>query len=79
VEKPLILCAEQRLFDLTGVLHEITAPLSAEGVPHELRGGLAVLVHVEKADPVHTTLTRDVDLMIQRVDLPPPGRLCIYS
>jgi len=60
---------EQRLFDLAGILHKITSPLMAEGVPHELIGGLAVLVHVEEADPEHTTLTRDVDLMIQRADL----------
>jgi hypothetical protein len=41
----------------------------AEGVPHELIDGLAVLVHVEEADPEHSTLTRDVDLMIRRSDL----------
>ena len=41
----------------------------AERVPHELIGGLAVLVHVEEADPEHSTLTRDVDLMIRRADL----------
>jgi hypothetical protein len=60
---------EQRLFDLAGILHKIAGPLMAEGVPHELIGGLAVLVHVEEADPEHTTLTRDVDLMIRRSDL----------
>lgn len=38
-------------------------------MPHELVGGLAVLVHVEEADPEHSVLTRDVDLMIQRSDL----------
>lgn len=60
---------EQRLFDLAGILHKITGPLMAEHVPHELIGGLAVLVHVEAADPEHSTLTRDVDLMIRRSDL----------
>jgi hypothetical protein len=60
---------EQRLFDLAGILQKITGPLMAEGVPHELIGGLAVLIHVEEADPEHTTLTRDVDLMIRRADL----------
>jgi hypothetical protein len=54
---------EQPLFDLAGVLHKIAGPLMAAGVPHELIGGLAALVHVEEADPGHTTLTRDVDLM----------------
>jgi len=60
---------EQRLFDLAGILHKITGPLMAEHVPHELIGGLAVLVHVEEADPQHSSLTRDVDLMIRRADL----------
>jgi hypothetical protein len=60
---------EQRLFDLVGVLHRITDPLMAANVPHELIGGMAVLVHVEEADPGQSTLTRDVDLMIQRSDL----------
>ena len=28
-----------------------------------------MLVHVEEADPAHSTLTRDVDLMVRREDL----------
>jgi hypothetical protein len=60
---------EERLFDLVGILHKITDPLMVEGVSHELVGGLAVLVHVEEADPAQSVLTRDVDLMIQRCDL----------
>jgi hypothetical protein len=60
---------EERLFDLVGVLHKIAGVLSEENVPYELVGGLAVVVHVEAADPEHTTLTRDVDLMIRREDL----------
>ncbi len=60
---------EERLFDLVGVLHKIADPLMTENVPHELIGGLAVLIHVEAADPTHSTLTRAVDLMILRSDL----------
>jgi hypothetical protein len=60
---------EERLFDLVGVLHKIGDALSAEAVPYELIGGLAVLVHVEEADPAHAMLTRDVDLMVLRTDL----------
>jgi hypothetical protein len=60
---------EERLFDLVGVLHKIAQVLSDEGVPYELIGGLAVLVHVEEANPELTALTRDVDLMIRREDL----------
>ena len=60
---------EERLFDLVGVLHKITDALAAENIPHELIGGLAVLIHVEEADPTQTALTRDVDLMVRRCDL----------
>jgi len=42
---------EERLFDLVGILGKITDPLMAQGVSHELVGGLAVLVHVEEVDP----------------------------
>ena len=55
--------------DLAGVRHKITGPLMAEEVPHEVIGGLAVLIHVEEADPAQSALTRDVDLMIRRSDL----------
>src|SRR5437867_164408 len=60
---------ESRLFDLVSIVHKITDPLTAERIPHELIGGLAVLIHVEEADPAHSVLTRDVDLMIRRSDL----------
>jgi hypothetical protein len=60
---------EERLFDLVGVLHKIAGILSENNVPYELIGGLAVLVHVEEANPEFTALTRDVDLMIRREDL----------
>lgn len=60
---------EERLFELVSVLHRITTALVTENIPHELIGGLAVLAHVEEADPTYATLTRDVDLMIRRTDL----------
>jgi hypothetical protein len=60
---------EERLFDLVGILHKIASAFTAERIPHEVIGGLAVLIHVEEANPEHTTLTRDVDLMVQRSDL----------
>jgi hypothetical protein len=61
---------EQRLFDLVGTLQKITEPLENSGIAHELIGGLAVFLHVENRDPAHSVLTRDVDLMIHRSDLP---------
>jgi hypothetical protein len=60
---------EERLFGLVGILHKITDTLSAEHIPHEVIGGLAVLIYVEEANPEQTALTRDVDLMVLRSDL----------
>ena len=60
---------EERLFDLVGILHKIAHTLTDEGIPYELIGGLAVLIHVEEANPEHSTLTRDIDLMVRRADL----------
>lgn len=60
---------EERLFELAGILHRISRALNAENIAHEVIGGLAVLIHVEEANPEHATLTRDVDLMVRREDL----------
>jgi hypothetical protein len=60
---------EERLFGLVSVLHKMSGILTAAAIPHELIGGLAVLVHVEEADPEHSTLTRDIDLLVRRADL----------
>ena len=60
---------EERLFGLVGVLHKITDTLNTQHIPHELIGGLAVLIYVEEANPELTALTRDVDLMVRRSDL----------
>ena len=60
---------EQRVFALIGTLQKLSEPLENAGVPHELVGGLAVFLHVENADSTHSSLTRDIDLMIRREDL----------
>ena len=60
---------EERLFNLVGILHKITDTLTAEHIPYEVIGGLAVFIHVEEASPEHSALTRDVDLMVRRSDL----------
>ena len=60
---------EERLFKLVGILQKITHSLTAANVPYEVIGGLAVLIHVERADPTHSVLTRDVDIMIRRSDV----------
>ena len=60
---------EERVFELIGTLQELSVPLEQAGVPHELVGGLAVFLHVENADSTHSSLTRDIDIMIRRDDL----------
>lgn len=60
---------EERLFGLAGILQKIAEPLAAAGIPYEVVGGLAVLIHVEEADPAHSMLTRDIDILIRRADL----------
>jgi hypothetical protein len=61
---------EQRVFELIGTLQKLSVPLEQAGVPHELVGGLAVFLHVENADSMHSSLTRGIDVMILREDLP---------
>ncbi|MGO9274691.1 MAG: hypothetical protein ACLQOO_31425 [Terriglobia bacterium] len=60
---------EERLFNLVGILQKIAEPLTAAGIPYEVVGGLAVLIHVEEADPTHSVLTRDADILIDRSNL----------
>jgi len=60
---------EERVFELIGTLQKLTIPLEQSEVPHELVGGLAVFLHVENADSTHSSLTRDIDVLIRRDDL----------
>ena len=60
---------EERLFNLVGILQKIAGPFADAAIPYEVVGGLAVLIHVEEADPTHTVLTRDVDILLSRSDL----------
>jgi hypothetical protein len=61
---------EEGLFDLLGVTEKITVPLTTPGIPHEIIGGLAVLIHVEASDAADGVMTADSDLLIRRCDLP---------
>ncbi len=60
---------EERLFGLVSILEKIAGPLAAASIPYEVVGGLAVLIHIEEADPAHSMLTRDIDILIHRADL----------
>jgi hypothetical protein len=60
---------KERLFKLAGMLQKIADRLAEANVPYEVVGGLAVLIHVEAADPAHSVLRRDADILIRRCDL----------
>ena len=51
------------------MLQNSTDTLNTQHIPHELIGGLAVLIYVEEENSEHTSLTRDVDFMVNRFDL----------
>ena len=59
---------EERLFGLVEILHKVADMFSAEGIPYEIIGGMAVAAHLERVDRDQVMLTRDVDLMIDRSD-----------
>jgi hypothetical protein len=60
---------EEHLFALVGALERIALPLASEGVPYEMIGGGAVMVHVNRVDPSAVRNTKDIDIMIHRADL----------
>ena len=60
---------EERLFGLIAALGRISDALTEAHISYEVIGGLAVLIHVEEANPEYSALTRDVDLMVRRRDL----------
>ena len=61
---------EERLFDVLGVTEKIAVLLTAQGIPHEIIGGLAVLIHVEASGSAGGVMTADSDVLIRRYDLP---------
>jgi|ERR1017187_8207494 hypothetical protein len=61
---------EESLFDVLGVTEKITAALTAQIIPHEIIGGLAVLIHVEDSGAADGVMTADSDVLIRRSDLP---------
>src|ERR1017187_6584580 len=60
---------EEGLFDLLGATEKTTVPLTTPGIPHEIIGGLAVLIHVEASGAADGVMTLDSDVLIRRSDL----------
>jgi hypothetical protein len=55
---------------VTERLQRITEALEAAGVPYALVGGQAVAVWVATRDPAAVRITKDVDLLLRREDVP---------
>ena len=60
---------EERLFALVGTLEKIAKPLAAAAIPYELIGGGAVMVQVNRVEPSAVRNTKDIDIMVRRLDL----------
>src|SRR5262249_54901839 len=55
---------------VTERLQRVTAALESAGVPYALVGGQAVAAWVASKDPAAVRITKDVDILIHRDDLP---------
>jgi hypothetical protein len=55
---------------VTDRLNRITGALTNMGIPYALVGGQAVALWVSTKDPAAMRTTKDVDLLLERVDLP---------
>ncbi len=61
---------DDHLEQLTAVAERVCRALTAAGIEYRVVGGLAVLFHVKTRDPLAARLTKDVDLAVERADLP---------
>ena len=59
---------EERLFGLVEIVHKVADMFTAEGIPYEIIGGMAVAIQIARVDRDQVMLTRDVDLMFNRSD-----------
>jgi hypothetical protein len=59
------------LDDVTARLERITKALHEAGVAYALVGGQAVAIWVATRDPAAVRTTKDVDILVNRQDLPP--------
>jgi hypothetical protein len=61
---------DKHLEQLTAVAERVCHVLREAGIEYRIVGGLAVLFHVGSRDPLAARLTKDVDLAVNRADLP---------
>jgi hypothetical protein len=61
---------DKHLDQLTATAARVCNALRQAGIDYRVVGGLAVLFHVQARDPLAARLTKDVDLAVNRADLP---------
>jgi hypothetical protein len=61
---------DKHLEQLSAVAERVCRVLREAGIEYRIVGGLAVLYHVESRDPLAARLTKDVDLAVNRADVP---------
>lgn len=61
---------DKNLDQLTETAARVCDALRQAGIEYRVVGGLAVLFHVQSRDPLAARLTKDVDLAVNRADLP---------
>jgi hypothetical protein len=61
---------DHHLEQLTAVAERVCRVLREAGIDYRVVGGLAVFFHVQSRDPLAARLTKDVDLAVDRADLP---------
>lgn len=61
---------DKHLDQLTATAARVCSALREAGIDYRVVGGLAVLFHVQSRDPLAARLTKDVDLAVNRTDLP---------
>jgi hypothetical protein len=61
---------DKHLEALSAQAERVCRALRDEGIEYRIVGGLAVLYHVASRDPLAARLTKDVDLAVNRIDLP---------
>lgn len=61
---------ERRLQDLFSLAARVEEAFSAAGIEYRVVGGLATYLYVEEAEPDAGRLTKDIDIVVRREDLP---------
>jgi hypothetical protein len=61
---------EERLQDLFGLAARVKEAFGAAGIDYRVIGGLATYLYVEEAEADAARLTKDIDIVVRREDLP---------